>query len=63
MKIIEFEWLKQNADKLSEEDYTRIETMGIFRMIDTGEVNLSLTNFVNVMEELLDIVTPYIEKE
>ena len=59
MRIVEFDWLKRHQGELRSEDRERLEKLGIFKILETGEVNMSAGKFVVIMREVIDVVEMY----
>ncbi|WCK57297.1 hypothetical protein PP175_29340 (plasmid) [Aneurinibacillus sp. Ricciae_BoGa-3] len=59
MKIVEFEWLKQNNEQLNEADKKRLEELHVFDYIENGEIDMPLTQAVQMMQEVAQIVGKY----
>lgn len=59
LKIKEYEWLRKNKDQLSKEDYQRLEELNVFHHLDTGEVEMPVMEYVNILNELSRIVGKY----
>lgn len=66
MKIVEIEWLKVkgNLDKMSQQDIERLTEIGVFRWTTQGYIDsMHLPKFVQIMEEVAEIVNSYREAE
>lgn len=63
MQIVEIEWLKKNADLLTNEDRETLRLAGVFDFANKGEINLPLPKAVEVFKLIANIVGKHMEGE
>lgn len=59
MKIKEYEWLRENRQLLSDEDAERLEELNVFQHLEIGKIEMPVTEYVKVLQELSTIVAKY----
>ncbi|MFJ8247256.1 hypothetical protein [Peribacillus asahii] len=55
MKITEIEWIKQNRDRLDEEDIKALNGFNFFEQLENGELDLPLPKMLELMKLTMKI--------
>jgi len=62
MKIIEIEWIKENRDKLDDEDIEDLNEFNFFEQLDNGELDLPLRRMMDLFKLTIAIHEKHVRK-